>query len=112
MFVIGLFPLPALANTGPFPVELGLFFLSLFVVIPVLTLIAIARIFISWRRGLLDGLWVVAIIAAAAFGAPWLLAQLFISEPGPLSRWLSVYLPLVPVLSIWIASAWNKKRDT
>lgn len=109
--VIGLFPLPTLANSGPFPAELGLFFLSLFVVVPLVTFIAITRIFISWRRGLLDGLWVMAIVAAAAFEALWLLAQLFISEPGPISRWPSVYLPLAPVLGIWIASVWNKKRD-
>ena len=111
VFVIGLFPLPALANTGPMPAELGLLLLSLFVVIPGVTLIAIARILISWRKGLLDGVWVVAIMAAAAFGTIWLLAHTCDLGPSPLLNWLYVYFPLAPVVGIWIASTWNKKRE-
>ena len=93
------------------PAELWLLLLSLFVVIPGVTLIAVARIFISWRKGALDGVWVVAIMAAAAFGTIWLLAHTFDSGPRPLSNWPYVYFSLAPVIGIWIASTWNKKRE-
>lgn len=105
-------PRVALANTGPMPPELGLLVLSLFVVIPGVAIFAVARILISWRKGLLGGLWVVSVLVAAGFGGLWLWAHLTVSEPRSLSSWPSIYLSLVPVLGIWVASIWNKKRDT
>ena len=101
----------ALANTGPMPPELILIVASLFLVIPGVALFAIARILISWRKRLLDGIWVVAILAGTGFGAMWLWAHLTIDEPRTLSSWPSIYISLVPVLGIWIVSKWGKKHE-
>ena len=104
-------PLTTLANTGTLPPEFIMYLASLFIVMPGITLFAIARTFIAWRKGSLGGPWVVAVFAATAFGGIWLWTLLADPKPLTLSNWPTVYLALTPVLGIWIASARIRKRD-
>ncbi len=104
-------PLTTLANTGTLPPEFNMYLASLFIVMPGITLFAMARTVIAWRKGSLGGLWVVAVFAATAFGGIWLWTLPADPKPLTLSTWPTIYLALTPVLGIWVASAWIRKRD-
>lgn len=97
-------PCAAHATTA-FPPFLWLYLASLFVFIPVVALVALVRIGVSWRRGLLGGEWMIAAIAACGAGAAALWAAIDTASPvlTP-ANWPLIYLALVPVLAVWFRS--------
>ena len=110
-FAVTAFPQIALANTGPLPLSFGLAMVSL-LVIPGVAIFAIARMWMVWRKGRLDGVWVVSGLGAATIGGLGLWLLFTLAGPLSLSSWPLVYLALVPVLSVWAASMAATKRDT
>ena len=106
----GISPLGASANTGTFPAEFWFYLVSMVVIIPGIALLALARVVILWRERKLGGVWVIAVSVAILFGAMWLAEIVFTGLS--ISNWIRIYMPVIPVIAVWVVAARSKKRDT